>query len=190
MKLPIAVFAVSMALTGAQQKTTAEALFREALVKERAEGNLPQAIFLYERLIAEFSGDRPVRFAGDVPVGVDLRKATRPARENAAQTPEPGVWGGGALWRPCPRKAVASGGGPSGRFPGDGSGTELRDGFAGRQVRRVPQAGGLRPPVREGAGDRQGAVAGGQSRIECGRARLVSLLAGLEGKQGDARIIE
>jgi len=58
MKLPIAVFAVSMALTAAQQKTTAEALFREALVKERAEGNLPEAIFLYERLIAEFSGDR------------------------------------------------------------------------------------------------------------------------------------
>lgn len=40
------------------QKTTAEGLFREALMKERAEGNLPEAIFRYERLIVEFPKDR------------------------------------------------------------------------------------------------------------------------------------
>ena len=40
------------------QKLTAEALFREALLKERAEGSLPEAIFRYERLIAEFPKDR------------------------------------------------------------------------------------------------------------------------------------
>lgn len=40
------------------QKTTAEAMFREALMKERAEGNLTEAIFRYERLIAEFPRER------------------------------------------------------------------------------------------------------------------------------------
>ena len=40
------------------QKTTAEALFREALMKERAEGKLTEAVFRYERLIAEFPKDR------------------------------------------------------------------------------------------------------------------------------------
>jgi len=40
------------------QKTTAAALFGEALVKERAGGNLGEAIFRYERLIADFPGDR------------------------------------------------------------------------------------------------------------------------------------
>ena len=40
------------------QKTTAEALFREALMKERAEGSLREAIFRYERIIADFSSDQ------------------------------------------------------------------------------------------------------------------------------------
>ena len=40
------------------QKTTAEALFREALMKERAEGNLREAIFRYERVIADFPNDK------------------------------------------------------------------------------------------------------------------------------------
>jgi Tol biopolymer transport system component len=49
-----------VAVTPAAQKTTADALFREALVKERAEGSLPEAIFRYERLIAEFGKERQV----------------------------------------------------------------------------------------------------------------------------------
>jgi Tol biopolymer transport system component len=46
------------AFTALAQTTTAEALFREALTKERAEGNLREAIFRYERIIADFSGDK------------------------------------------------------------------------------------------------------------------------------------
>lgn len=49
-----------VAVTPAAQKTTADALFRDALVKERAEGSLPEAIFRYERLIAEFGRERQV----------------------------------------------------------------------------------------------------------------------------------
>jgi len=49
-----------VAVTPAAQKTTADALFREALMKERAEGSLPEAIFRYERLIAEFGKERQV----------------------------------------------------------------------------------------------------------------------------------
>jgi len=40
------------------QKTTAETLFREALMKERAEGSLREAIFRYERIIADFPNDK------------------------------------------------------------------------------------------------------------------------------------
>jgi len=42
------------------RRATAEALFREALAAERAEGNLNRAIFTYERLIADFSGERTI----------------------------------------------------------------------------------------------------------------------------------
>lgn len=49
-----------VAVTPAAQNTTADALFREALVKERAEGSLPEAIFRYERVIAEFGRERQV----------------------------------------------------------------------------------------------------------------------------------
>jgi len=40
------------------QVGTAEALFREALAKERAEGALKDAVFGYERIIADFAADR------------------------------------------------------------------------------------------------------------------------------------
>jgi Tol biopolymer transport system component len=40
------------------QGSTAEALFREALAKERAEGTLKDAVFGYERIIAEYPADR------------------------------------------------------------------------------------------------------------------------------------
>ena len=42
------------------RRATAEALFREALAAERAEGDLNRAIFTYERLIADFSGERTI----------------------------------------------------------------------------------------------------------------------------------
>src|SRR5512139_4177847 len=41
-------------------QTTAVALFQEALTLERAEGRLDEAIFRYERVVAEFPADRPV----------------------------------------------------------------------------------------------------------------------------------
>ena len=40
------------------QVSTAEAMFRETLAKERAEGALQDAVFGYERIIAEFPADR------------------------------------------------------------------------------------------------------------------------------------
>src|SRR5512136_1250087 len=42
------------------QKETADAIFREALVKERAEGKLQEAVFCYERVIAEFPKERQI----------------------------------------------------------------------------------------------------------------------------------
>jgi len=47
-----------VATTPRAQVTTAEALFREALAKERAEGALKDAVFGYERIIAEYAADR------------------------------------------------------------------------------------------------------------------------------------
>lgn len=44
----------------AAQKPGAEALFRDALMKERAEGKLQEAIFRYERVIAEFPKERTI----------------------------------------------------------------------------------------------------------------------------------
>jgi len=55
-----ACFLVLAATTPSAQKTTAEALFREALVKERAEGTLKEAVFRYERIIADFGRERQV----------------------------------------------------------------------------------------------------------------------------------
>jgi len=46
--------------TAFAQKVTAEALFREGLVKERAEGKLREAIFRYERVMAEFPKERKI----------------------------------------------------------------------------------------------------------------------------------
>ncbi len=41
-------------------QTTAVALFQEALTLERAEGRLDDAVFRYERVVAEFPAERPV----------------------------------------------------------------------------------------------------------------------------------
>jgi Tol biopolymer transport system component len=55
--LTIGLMALGSASSHAQI-TTAEALFREALAKERAEGTLKDAVFGYEHIIAEFPADR------------------------------------------------------------------------------------------------------------------------------------
>lgn len=55
--LAIGIIAFAAATPGAQV-TTAEALFREALAKERAEGSVKEAVFDYERIIAEYPTDR------------------------------------------------------------------------------------------------------------------------------------
>ena len=50
---------IALGTAGPQaQDPTAESLFREALAKERAEGTLKDAVFGYERVIAEFPADR------------------------------------------------------------------------------------------------------------------------------------
>ncbi|MBI1896946.1 MAG: PD40 domain-containing protein [Acidobacteria bacterium] len=56
--LPASLVLAAVVVLG--QKPTAEALFREALVKERAEGSLREAIFLYERIIVDFPNDRRI----------------------------------------------------------------------------------------------------------------------------------
>ena len=59
-----AVLAVSLMMLAAAspqaQVSTAEAMFRETLAKERAEGALKDAVFGYERIIADFASDRQV----------------------------------------------------------------------------------------------------------------------------------
>jgi Tol biopolymer transport system component len=57
--LAVGVLVLAVA-TPRAQKTTADALFREALVKERAEGTLKEAVFRYERIIADFGKERQV----------------------------------------------------------------------------------------------------------------------------------
>lgn len=59
----LAAAAVSMCAMAASlhgQQSAADALFREALAAERAEGRLDDAVFRYERVIAEFSRERQI----------------------------------------------------------------------------------------------------------------------------------
>lgn len=51
---------LNLTFVSSAQKPTAEAVFREGLRKERAEGKLREAIFRYERVLEEFPGDREV----------------------------------------------------------------------------------------------------------------------------------
>jgi len=60
LSVTLAIGLVLGAGTVLAQQVTAEGLFREALVKERAEGKLREAIFRYERVIAEFPKERQI----------------------------------------------------------------------------------------------------------------------------------
>ena len=73
------------AVTPAAQKTTADALFREVLVKERAEGSLPEAIFRYERVIAEFGRERQVAAQAMFQLALIYEKLWPFARRGAAR---------------------------------------------------------------------------------------------------------
>jgi len=54
-RLLIAILAASVLAVGAQSGND---LFQKALLMERTEGNLPQAIKLYQRIVDKFAGDR------------------------------------------------------------------------------------------------------------------------------------
>jgi len=56
--LAVAVTAAAAAVHA--QQSAAEALFRQALAAERAEGHTSDAVFKYERLIVDFARDRQV----------------------------------------------------------------------------------------------------------------------------------
>ena len=111
--LGITILAAGLVLAvvpASAQKQTAESMFRDALMKERAEGNLHEAIFRYERLIVEFPKDR--QFAaqalyqlaqayeklGDPRAKLMLTRLSRDyaSVEPSPRTPAPGCW-------PCSR---------------------------------------------------------------------------------------
>jgi Tol biopolymer transport system component len=59
------------------QTSNGHALFEQALAKERVEGNLPEAIRLYERVVAEFASDRSLAARALVQVGQCYEKLGR-----------------------------------------------------------------------------------------------------------------
>ena len=59
------------------QARSGNAVFEQALAKERVEGNLPEAIRLYERVVAEFSADRALAAKALVQVGLCYEKLGR-----------------------------------------------------------------------------------------------------------------
>src|SRR5262245_53523057 len=59
------------------QTTSGHALFEQALAKERVEGNLPEAIKLYERVVAEFAPDRALSAQALIQVGLCYEKLGR-----------------------------------------------------------------------------------------------------------------
>jgi tetratricopeptide (TPR) repeat protein len=61
----------------ASQTPSGHALFEQALAKEGVEGNLPEAIRLYERVVAEFSSDRALAARALVQVGQCYEKLGR-----------------------------------------------------------------------------------------------------------------
>jgi signal transduction histidine kinase len=67
----LAAIAVTMLVTGAHQALaqSGQDLFQQALVKERADGQLQDAIALYERIVRESSGDRELAARALVQMG-------------------------------------------------------------------------------------------------------------------------
>jgi hypothetical protein len=61
----------------ASQGPSGHALFEQALAKERVEGNLPEAIRLYERVVAEFASDRALAARALVQIGLSCEKLGR-----------------------------------------------------------------------------------------------------------------
>ena len=70
-----AVVAFSTVITS--QTPSGHAVFEQALAKERVEGNLPEAIRLYERVVAEFATDRALAAQALVQVGLCYEKLGR-----------------------------------------------------------------------------------------------------------------
>ena len=67
------------------QTPSGHALFEQALAKERVEGNLPEAIKLYERVVAEFASDRALAARALVQLGLCYEKL---GRDDAVRTYE------------------------------------------------------------------------------------------------------
>jgi Tol biopolymer transport system component len=69
--LRIGLFGVALTLLmpPSTQAQTGHDLFQQALVKEQAEGNLQEALRLYERIAEEFGGDRPLAARALVQIG-------------------------------------------------------------------------------------------------------------------------
>jgi Tol biopolymer transport system component len=59
------------------QTPSGHALFEQALAKERVEGNLPEAIKLFERVVTEFASDRTLAARALVQIGLSYEKLGR-----------------------------------------------------------------------------------------------------------------
>jgi Tol biopolymer transport system component len=65
-----AVAVAALTAVVSSQTRSGNAVFEQALAKERVEGNLPEAIRLYERVVAEFAADRALGAKALVQVGL------------------------------------------------------------------------------------------------------------------------
>ena len=77
----VAVAAVTAVVSS--QARSGNAVFEQALAKERVEGNLPEAIQLYQRVIAEFAADRPLAAKALLQVGLCYEKLGQDASVRA-----------------------------------------------------------------------------------------------------------
>ncbi|MDA2925062.1 tetratricopeptide repeat protein [Acidobacteria bacterium AH-259-L09] len=104
MKVAMKVFVVAMLFlalgTGTTVAQNGYDLFQQALTKERAEGNLEEAIQLYQRIVQDFAGDRALAAKALLQMGqcheklgrAEARKAyERVLREYADQAEQVGV---------------------------------------------------------------------------------------------------
>ena len=69
-----AVAVAALTAVVSSQTRSGNAVFEQALAKERVEGNLPEAIRLYERVVAEFAADRALSAKALVQVGLCYEK--------------------------------------------------------------------------------------------------------------------
>ena len=82
----VAVAALTAAVSS--QTRSGNAVFEQALAKERVDGNLPEAIRLYERVVAEFAADRALAAKALVQVGLCYEKLGREEAVRAVRTYE------------------------------------------------------------------------------------------------------